>query len=262
MDAFGNLTAVYEPDPTTGAPGGPVTSYTYNGANQLTNVWMTRGTVQQNRTFAYDGNFNMTSENTPDGGLVTYTYDGNHHVTERIDGRRQKTDYIYNDNAGLGRLTNVYHYTLVDPNCSSNCAWQAHPEQDVNYYYDLPMGGGYAQNNTWGRLSGVSFNQGVAGGMSFRYQYNYTTGGRVAGNRMLAGVTGSPNAPVDLQAQYTWDNQGRMTSLTYPSGPTLTYGFDAMGRANAVTGTLGARSFNGSATYGSSGQLTAPRTTI
>jgi RHS repeat-associated protein len=134
---------------------------------------------------------------------------------------------------------------------------QERPEQDVNYYYDLPMGG-YTQNNTWGRLSGVSFNQSVAGGMSFLYQYNYTTGGRVAGNRMLAGVTGASGPwPIDLQAQYTWDTQGRMTSLTYPSGPTLTYGFDAMGRANAVTGSLGSRSFNGRATYGSAGQLTS-----
>jgi YD repeat-containing protein len=51
---------------------------------------MTRGAVQQNRTFTYDGNFNMTSENTPDGGLVTYAYDGNHHVTERVDAIGQK----------------------------------------------------------------------------------------------------------------------------------------------------------------------------
>jgi RHS repeat-associated protein len=256
MDAFGNLTVVYEPDPTTGAPGGPATYYAYNGANQLTNVWMTRGSIQENRTFTYDGNFNMTSENTPDGGLVTYAYDGNHHVTERVDALGQKTDYSYD---GFGRLTSVQHWAWGNPPyCNINCTpvLQERPEQNVNYYYDLPMGG-YTQNNTWGRLSGVTFNQGVAGGMSFRYQYNYTTGGRVAGNRMLAGVTGAPNAPIDLQARYMWDTQGRMTSVTYPSGPTLTYGFDAMGRANAVTGALGSRSFNGSATYGSAGQLTA-----
>ena len=43
MDAFGNLSVVNEPDPATGSSStGPVTNYTYNGANQLTNVSMTR----------------------------------------------------------------------------------------------------------------------------------------------------------------------------------------------------------------------------
>jgi YD repeat-containing protein len=73
MDAFGNIVAVYEPDPTTGTTtsNSPVTNYTYNGANQLTNVSMIRGGITQTRTFTYSGS-DLTSETTPDG-TVTYT---------------------------------------------------------------------------------------------------------------------------------------------------------------------------------------------
>jgi YD repeat-containing protein len=32
------------------------------------------------------------------------------------------------------------------------------------------------------------------------------------------------DTPIDKQAQYAWDNQGRVTSMTYPSGPVMTMG--------------------------------------
>ncbi len=71
---------------------------------------------------------------------------------------------------------------------------------------------------------------------------------------------------VDLQGQYAWDNQGRMTSMTYPSGPVMTTQFDAMGRPSSMSETAcvvtpaNPQCSNytwtaGGATYGSAGQL-------
>ena len=266
MDAFGNLSAVNEPDPATGSSStGPVTNYTYNGANQLTNVSMTRAGITQNRTFVYNGS-DLISETTPEAGTVSYTYDGNHHVTQRIDALNQKTTYSYD---AYERLTLVQHYTWGNnPQCFQNCVaqWNEQAQQDVNYYYDTPIGGDYTQTNTWGRLSAVVFHaQGLAGypQPDFAYEYNYNQAGRVIGNRML--VT-QGDRHLDLQGQYAWDNQGRMTSMTYPSGPVMTTQFDAMGRPSSMSETAcivtpaNPQCSNytwtaGSATYGSAGQL-------
>ena len=126
-DAFGNLTAVYEPDPATGsATTGPVTNYTYNGANQLTNVSMVRGTLTQIRTFTYSGS-DLASETTPEAGTVTYAYDGNHHVTQRTDALGQQTQYSYD---AYERLVEVRHYV----------GGTEQTRQRVDYVYDTPRG--------------------------------------------------------------------------------------------------------------------------
>ena len=226
---------------------------------------MTRGGVTQTRAFVYNGS-DLISETTPEAGTVTYTYDGNHHVTQRIDALNQKTQYTYDS---YERLTLVQHYTWGNPpGCLQNCVaqWNEQAQQDVNYYYDTPVAGDYTQTNTWGRLSAVVFHaQGLAGypQPDFAYEYNYNQAGRVIGNRMLM-TQGSSH--VDLQGQYAWDNQGRMTSLTYPSGPVMTTQFDAMGRPSSMSETAcvvtpaNPQCSNytwaaGSATYGSAGQL-------
>lgn len=102
-DAFGNLTAVVEPDPNSS--GTLPTYYTYNAANQLTAVSMTRAGVTQNRSFTWSGS-DLASSTNPENGTVTYTYDANHHVTKRTDALGHSTQYSYD---GYERLTNVTH---------------------------------------------------------------------------------------------------------------------------------------------------------
>jgi predicted CXXCH cytochrome family protein len=115
---------------------------------------------------------------------------------------------------------------------------QEQTNQRVDYYYDTPVGGGYTQNYTWGRLSAVVFQaETPASGNqnpTFAYEYSYNQAGRVTGNRMLMTLGQSYQ---DLQGQYAWDNQGRMTSMTYPSGPVMNYQFDSMGRPITMTET-------------------------
>jgi RHS repeat-associated protein len=107
--------------------------------------------------------------------------------------------------------------------------------------------------------------QGVSGypQPDFAYEYNYNQAGHVIGNRVLA-TQGSSH--VDLKGQYAWDNQSRMTSMTYPSGPVMTTQFDAMGRPSNMSETAcvvtpgNPQCSNytwtaGNATYGSAGQL-------
>jgi RHS repeat-associated protein len=121
--------------------------------------------------------------------------------------------------------------------------------------------------DTWGRLSGVTFNGSPLDGASpAAYYYSYSQSGRVTKQRLHI-----PNPAKDFDATYAWDNQGRMTSQTYPTqtfGPSpLTYQYDAMGNLSAINqgscaaydddGTCGAPQSTSlaSATYTFSGQI-------
>ena len=117
-----------------------------------------------------------------------------------------------------------------DPPKKSATSWPRRVE-----FATIP--GGYTQNYTWGRLSAVVFQGQTPFGfdLDFAYEYSYNQAGRVTGNRMLA--NGGGMQVFDLQAQYGWDNQGRMNSMTYPWGPVMSYTFDAMGRPTGMSET-------------------------
>jgi len=253
VDAYGNPIVVTEPNPAGGAF---ATNYTYTLANQLTTVSMTRGNVTQTRTFLYGGS-DLISATNPENGTVTYTYDGAHHVTSRTDALGEQTQYSYDF---YGRLSEAQYYPCSV--CDETTA------DRVTYYYDgtVPanLGNGYGQwggspppalQNTIGRLSAVTFNGGINDEFndSYYYLYSYTPPGRVGAQMM--GVQAQPVHQLSaatwltFSAAYQWDNEGRMTSLQYPTVqitgwgnypgvmPTAGYQYDANGRlgANAIS---------------------------
>jgi len=80
--------------------------------------------------------------------------------------------------------------------------------------------------------------------------YSYTPGGAVTKNRLRLNRNTPPLATADLEAGYTYNNEGHMVSSTYPSayklnpangnwvwtpGAIYTYAFDSMGRPNKLT---------------------------
>ena len=124
----------------------------------------------------------------------------------------------------------MQHFLLV------NGQWEQQTAQDVSYSYDTnPLDGSFTQNG-WGRLTALSFNAYNSGTMAYLYSYN--TAGRVTAQRMRL----TNGNTVDLTASYTWDNQGRMTSMGYPGSANryagqdvYTYQYDAMGRLCGMT---------------------------
>jgi RHS repeat-associated protein len=234
-DAFGNLITVTEPDPSSG----PVaTNYTYNSANQLTQVSMQRGTVTQTRTFQWTGN-DLTSTTNPENGNVTYTYDGAHHVLSRTDAKNQQTQYTYDI---YGRLWLVQHLVSGTEDLT----------QRITYYYDsIP---GYNQqwpfqslpsgccSNTAGRLAAVQFPNSNSNDwrsgydvQQLFYLYSYNQAGRVTMQDLrLVGAQYSPAS--DFAATYAWNNMGRMTGLNYPlDGPQTVMSYDAMSNLSSAT---------------------------
>ena len=132
----------------------------------------------------------------------------------------------------MSASTDVGHYMPT----GTNNALVEQTNQHVVLLLRYAVANDYTQNYTWGRLSAVVFqaqNNGTQGD-NFAYEYSYNQAGRVTGNRMLM-AQGSNH--LDLKGQYAWDNQGRMTQMTYPSGPVMNYQFDAMGRLVTINET-------------------------
>jgi RHS repeat-associated protein len=244
-DAQGNLRQVIEPNPAGGA--NFATTYTYDGVNHLTNVTMTRPEGTQTRSFVYNGP-DLVSATNPENGTVTYTYNGAHQVLTRTDAKNQKTQYTYDT---YGRLSAVQHFYNGTPCTCEDTAEQWH------YYYDAPIDPYYPATYTGGRLAAVTFG-GDGFGAGFTYEYGYNPAGRTTMQRMEVTGIDSNNPTIDLDATYTWDNEGRVTARNYPSvpanqGPNLTYQYDLMGRLSGLTlnGTSQA-----TATYGPASELT------
>jgi YD repeat-containing protein len=169
----------------------------------------------QTRTFGYTG-LDMTSATNPENGTVTYTYDTAHHVLSRTDAIGQQTTYSWDM---YGRLTAQYFYLRY--------SGTPDPKQTVLYYYNTHPYQPTYSNNAQGRLTAVQMNT------YMRYEYNYTPSGRVQDQRLWVGGH-------FYDASYTWDQEGRMSSLQWPSevspstGPLYQYQFDAMGRVSTM----------------------------
>jgi RHS repeat-associated protein len=237
-DAFGNLTQVQEPDPALGTVS---TTYTYDILNHLTSVSMPRGSNTQTRTFNYTSGttvgINLYSATNPENGTVRYAYNSDNTLQTKTDAKGQLFAYTYD---GYKRLTqirlggNLYRTFMYDGNSP-----------------DPTFSGSY----TSGRLVAVQNAQfsapgtGAVTALQFTEMYAYTQSGQISGKRLQSNqtVTGGTVETLNMDAHYTYDSEGKMTSVAYPTtyawngsalvgtaGPTYTYSFDAMDRATGL----------------------------
>jgi RHS repeat-associated protein len=219
-DALGRLVQVYE-DP---AGVNYLTSYSYDGLNNLVNVYQ----GIQTRTFVYDSLKRLSSATNPESGTISYDYDANGNLRHKIDPRlladnqtHVTTTYDYDS---LNRLT-TRSYNDGTPTVSNN-------------YDSAPNGKG--------RLASVSSSVST-------YSYNaYDALGRALGGTETIGSQ-------SYTVGYTYDLAGHVLTQTYPSGRTVTNTYDSAGRTNSVSGNLGdgaGRTYSSGITYASGGQMT------
>ena len=188
------------------------TKYFFDALSNLMTVSQQRGTggTVQTRTFFYDSLSLLRAANTPESGFVSYIYDENDNLTFRSDARGVSTVYVYDS---LNRVTSR----------SYNDGTPA-----VSYSYDSA-----AVSNGKGRLASIT---------SLASDYNYSSydamGRALAGSQL---IRGSINRTYSLG--YTYDLAGHMKSMTYPSGRVVSNNYDAAGRLQDVTGTLGDGNF-------------------
>jgi RHS repeat-associated protein len=92
------------------------------------------------------------------------------------------------------------------------------------------------------------------GTMKFTEMYGYTQAGQ-PNAKMLQALQSTSTTPINLTASYTYDNEGKMASVTYPnSGGTFTYSFDSMYRLVGLTGP-GSSTLVSNVTYNADNQI-------
>ena len=146
-------------------------------------------------TYTYNGFDEVISQTSPDTGTITYTYDQVGNKVTETDARGIISTFTYD---AINRLTGVSY-----PDSS----------EDVTYTYDQDTFG-------VGRLSSITDS---SGSTSFGYD--------AQGN--ITELTQTIDGQRYTQS-YTYNGANRLTGMTYPSGRSVTYSYDASGRINRV----------------------------
>ena len=149
-------------------------------------------------TYVYDGFGDLIQESNSNTGKTVYNYDGDGNLTERVAATGATTQYTYD---ALDRLV-----TKTFP---------ADSAENVTYTYDQSGHGAGI-----GRLTSVTD---AAGTLSRSYDQ---LGNLLSDVRTTSAAT--------LTTAYTYDAANRIVSIAYPSGATVSYTRDTMGRITAV----------------------------
>ncbi len=194
---------------STDAAGG-VTRYGYDAKDRLASV---RDPINLTTTYTYDGLGNLTQLASPDTGIATYVSDAAGNVVGTTDARGMATSYGYD---ALDRRT-------LATFAGGSVAFE---------YDNSATGGAFAK----GRLTRLADPSGAS-------TYLYDAWGRVLRKTQTVGGDAMARNFV-VSYQYA---AGRMTGITFPSGRSLSYAFDAQGRVSAIA--VAGRAVLSGATY-------------
>jgi RHS repeat-associated protein len=175
---------------------GGKTQYKYDKVDNLTQVTDPTG---QATKYTYDNVGNLLTRDSPDTGRTTYQYDAADNLISQTDARGITASYSYD---ALNRLTGI-----AFPSASEN----------ISYTYDNTADG----NQGIGRRTGYADQSGAT---SLAYD---------SLGRLVSDVHTIENQ--SYLTAYSYDAVGRLTTLTYPSGRTVTYGYNLAGQVIAVS---------------------------
>lgn len=193
-DKLDRATSIIDPSGTVGVVN--------DEADRITQVTDQRSVITQ---YKYSGFGDLKQVVSPDAGTTTYLYDDAGNVTRKTDARGIVANYSYDP---LNRLIGIEYPGELSKN--------------VTYTYD---NGGSCTMYCQGRLREVTDHSGVT-------SYQYDILGRVVTRTNT--VTVPVGGPVALTTHFGYNDAGRMTSTTYPSGEKIHYTLDGAGQVSAV----------------------------
>lgn len=232
VDGLGRLRRVDEPDDTNnlGSTAAPVqpTSYTYDVFGNLTTV--TQGS--QTRTFTYDSLSRLRTSVNPESGTISYQYDDNSNLVVKTDARNVSGHFEYDSlNRVTRRWYNGSNLSTSTTHYSPALPADVAATDEVKFYYDtqsLPAGApSYTRGSAVGRLVAQTYGSGSNGDY-----FAYDVLGRPTLKIQQTGT-------VNYQMSAAYNLSGALTTLTYPSGHTVTNTFDQAGRLITLGGNLG-----------------------
>ena len=176
-------------------PASGVTRFSYDSNSNLLSVTDPRSLTT---SYAYNGFGDLSSQLSPDTGTTGNTYDSGGNLSTSTDARGAVSTYAYD---ALNRMTSVGY------------ALGGTTDQTLSFTYDSGTNGN-------GRLTGAS-------DASHSLSWGYDALGRVVSkSQTVGGVTKS------VGYRYT---SGDLTTLTTPSGQTVTYGYNGNHQITSIT---------------------------
>jgi RHS repeat-associated protein len=238
-DAFGQLTQVIEQSPNPATEPNHVTNYSYDILGRLIQVQMPRTVagqvITQIRTWTYDPSTQLLAQtNSPEAGVTQYAYNSDGTLASRTDAKNQQIQYTYDP---FGRVTQVSRGTLVNGQFNEDLT------QRATLTYD-DTDNGFSEN-TIGRVSEVDYSG--PHGLEFSEFYSYHEAGALTGKRLSVSGTALGTNTANLDAAFTYNNLGQISSMQYPfaqwsngsvvtAGPQYVYTYDGMNRLGGMTG--------------------------
>lgn len=231
-DENGNLTSVTDPL-------GNTSQYIYNSSNLLTQIIDARGNVVE--TANYDNNNPpRVSTFTEKGETFSITYYDDY--TEKTDSQGNKWTFYYNDVGVIEKVVDPLGYTKkksLNKVTSTSADW----EEDANgnritYTYDT-YGNVITKTDSLGNTWSYSY---VSGSYLLETEtdptgtvtkYEYDNNGNIL--RKIRDADGSLTNSII----YTYNSNGKPTSVTDPMGNKTTVDYDEHGNITQITGPLG-----------------------
>ncbi|HVX13341.1 MAG TPA: DUF6531 domain-containing protein [Pirellulales bacterium] len=197
FDALNRLITVEDPLSHT-------TTYAYDDQDNVTSVTDPRSLVT---SYVYDGFGRVIQETSPDRGTTVYYLDEEGNRVEEDDARSVETDRTFDE---LNRVL-----TETFPAASS---------ENIAYSYDSTASGNFGIGHL------TSFTD-QSGSTSLKYDER---GNVISTTRNIAAP---PYSGVNYTTSYTYDLADHVSTITYPSGRTVSYTRDSDGRISAVSTT-------------------------
>jgi RHS repeat-associated protein len=209
-DKNGNKTGITDPNNYT-------TTHSYDTLNRLIKTVDPENGSTKPTEYSYDTRGNLTQVKDPRGLITQYQYNGFHEVTQQTSPDTGTTTYTYDAAGNRSSQTDAkgvtvnYSYDALDRLTLVNAPGTA---DDISYTYDTCTHG-------VGRLCGITRD-------NVALSYAYDAYGNLAGVEQTIG-----SSSVDIA--YTYDEDNRLESVTYPSGVSILYGYDSAGRIASLT---------------------------
>ena len=221
----------------------PLTTYEYDPVGNRT--WVVDPLLRPTQ-HSYDARGRLTQSTDPAGGITQYGYDALDRLTSVTDPRQLVTSYQYNSFGDLVRQTSPdTGLTQLSRDPAGNLISQTDAKgQTTTHQYDAAnrltrtqyADGQHIERlydqgpNGAGRLTGIRHTlpagHPFAGILSLDFSYD-------ARGRLLSETRTLPSGQSATLA-YQYDEAGRLSRMTYPSGREIAWQYDPAGRISAV----------------------------